>query len=275
MSSLATAVLILSSLYAVPRLLALGFLPGTPSSAPAASASSQSAGPCALCGSVLPGTDFCPHCGRLSHLVEITPQRRSWIDAVYVVAYPPLESVPEIKASLSPSGLIAESVVFASGDHYDLNVEKKRITVRGKIGNAGRGREMGYSATLEDTFDDRDRIRTREVHGEIQGDPDLFLYRRLDYGFSPAGRLDRIDFRSWYYRGSSDWKKRPSAWVRHSIGEIVLVRESGEGPVIRIETSVREGGRSLRGETEYHEPQSLIETVTSTNGAVDRIVRQH
>lgn len=264
---LIAAVLVLTAV-AAPPLVAASKGKSLDSLAPQPGPSDAS---CAFCRAAETLEDFCPHCGRLSRIGELSSDHRSWIDVPYVVTFPMFDTTPTIVAEFSAQGVSRESVVFASGDRYDMQMEKKGPVVHGKVGVAGRGREMGYSATIEDKLDDKLRIATRQVVGRIQGDPDRYLYRTLDYKYSPDDRLDRIEFKTWYYRGSSDWKKRPSAWVGHSLGEIVLRRQ--DGVLTAIETKVREGGRSLRGETEYGEPRLMTEAVTRAKDRIDRILR--
>jgi hypothetical protein len=129
-------------------------------------------GTCAFCRAAEPIEDFCPHCGRLSVIVGLPSDHRSWIDVPYVVTFPVLDAAPTISAEFSQQGLSRESVVFPSGDRYDMQIQKKGIEVRGKIGAAGQGKEMEYSATMEDRFDDQRRIATRQVVGKVQGNPD-------------------------------------------------------------------------------------------------------
>jgi len=229
--------------------------------------------PCPFCRLGLPREDFCPRCGRLSRLVATSTEHRFWGDAAYVIPFPPLESPPEINAEVSSEGLVRESVVFASGDRYELKREKNRIVVQGRVGLVGEGEEVDYGAEITDVLDDSGVLSSRSILGKVNGKPDTYLYRRLDYEYDGGGRLDRIRFKTWFYRDSSDWKKKPPAWLRHSMGEIALRRENGL--LERIETKFREGKRSLRGEPEYAAPELLSEVVNRIGDKVDRVRESH
>jgi hypothetical protein len=238
-----------------------------PSSAPV-----NEAAPCAFCRAPDSGQDFCPRCGRLSRLASTSSEHRFWADAPYVLGFPPFDSAPEIQSEFSALGLVHESVRFASGDRYDLKMERKVSVVHGRVGWMRGGKETDYSAEMEDVLDASQRLASRQVVGRLQGDPDMYLYRKLDYRYTPDGHLDRIEFKTWFYRGSSDWKKSPAAWLRHNSGEIVL-RHDANGAVTRIETTLRDGKRSLRGEPEYGGPRVLVELVIRGGDRVDRVTR--
>ena len=111
----------------------------------------------------------------------------------------------------------------------------------------------------------------REVRGSISGASDSHVYRKLEYSYEADGRLASIRFASSSYADSSDWKKKPAAWQRHARGEILLTREACR--LARIETTVRIGRRSLRGEPEYDDPiVTLEEIVRAADGSIERIV---
>ena len=184
---------------------------------------------------------------------------------------PPFDDHPVSEATLAPAGLQRESVRYGSGDRFELTNDKKSVIVSGKVGSAGRSKEMKYTGKIQDTLTDGKRLATREVFAHGQGDPDLYLYRKLDYAYGADGRLERIEFKSWTYRGASDWKEKPSTWVRHNAGTIALRRENGL--LSKIETTLREAGRSLRGELEYREPRSMTEQVVHDADKFDRVVR--
>ena len=226
---------------------------------------------CAFCRAPISGADFCPRCGRLARIVSTSSEHRFWNDVPYVLAFPPQGNAPEIETEFSPQGLVHESVRYASGDRYEMKVEKKGPVISGKVGWLKGGKETDYSAEMEDGFDPDGHLVTRQVTGKLNGSPDMFLYRRLDYKYA-GGRLDRIEFTTSFYRGPSDWKKSPAAWLRHSAGEIELQRD-GEGALIKIETTVRDGKRSLRGEPEYGERHLLVEFVVRDGGQVARVTK--
>jgi hypothetical protein len=123
-------------------------------------------------------------------------------------------------------------------------------------------------ATIRDAVDNG-RLAVREVIGSAS---DKALYRKLEYGYDAEGRLSAIRFSNSLYADSSDYKKHPAAWQRHSRGEIAMVRDSGR--LARIETTVRVGRRSLRGEPEYYAPTIFVEEIVrAADGSMERIVR--
>ena len=227
---------------------------------------------CAFCRAPLSSTDFCSHCGRLSRIVSTSSEHRFWADAPYVLAFPPLDNTPEIQSDFSENGLVHESVRYSSGDRYELKMEKKGPVVHGRVGWMQGGKETDYSADIEEVLDGSRRLSSRQVIGKVKADPDVYLYRKLDYRYSENGLLDRIEFKSWFYRGSSDWKKSPAAWLRHSAGEILMRRDS-TGVLTKIETTLQDGKRSLRGEPEYDEPHVHVELVTRNGDHVDRVMK--
>jgi hypothetical protein len=233
--------------------------PAAPADAPAAPTPVPAA-LCPYCRAPLPAADVCPHCGRFSPGAPDTSVGRSWIDAPYVLTFPPLENPPEIQSVMEAGRWVGESVHYASGDRYDLKQRKEGAEIAGRVGGMKGGKETDYTATMRDTLDGAGRLATRQVNGRVEGDPDLYLCRKLEYHYRDDGRLERIEFVTSFYRGSSDWKKSPAAWLRHSVGEIVLLRDA-DGTPTRIETAVREGRRSLRGEPEYAEPRHRAEIV--------------
>jgi hypothetical protein len=232
--------------------------PSAPTDAPPAPAP---AALCPYCRAPLPAADFCAHCGRFSPGGPDASGRRFWADAPYVLTFPPLENPPEVRSETDGGRWVGESVRYASGDRYDLRQKKDDAEITGRVGGMQGGKESDFTAEMQDTFDAAGRLASRQVTGRVKNDSDLYLYRKLDYRYRGDGRLERIEFVTSFYRGSSDWRKSPAAWLRHSVGEIVL-RRDGQGAPARIETTVREGRRSLRGEPEYAEPRLRVEVVT-------------
>jgi len=226
---------------------------------------------CPFCTSPNTGDDFCGRCGRLAFITDTSSAHRFWGDLSYIIAYPPLDAVPVINAETSPAGLVRELVQFPSGDRYELKSHRKGLLATGKVGNAGSNKEMAYSAEIIETLGEGDRLMARQVLGSVRGDPDLYLHRAFAYRYDTGGLLERIEFKAWFYRNSSDWKNRPSVWVRHNVGEILIRREDGR--LSRIETTLREGKRSLRGEPEYGAQRTLSELVTRSNERIDRVER--
>jgi len=229
-------------------------------SAPTPAPSAAPATICPFCRAPLAGADFCLHCGRLAPAGAASTQERFWVDAPYVLAFPPQENAPAIHSEFTAQGLARESVRYPSGDRYDLKVDKNGAAIEGRVGWLKGGMETDFSAEMQDTLDDSKRLVSRQVTGKLKGDPDVYLYRKLDYRYRKDGRLDRIEFTTSFYRGASDWRKSPAAWLRHSAGEIALRRDDSGG-LTQIETTLREGKRSLRGEPEYGEPRLRVELV--------------
>jgi hypothetical protein len=197
-------------------------------------------------------------------------ESRFWGDVPYVIPFPPRDSMPTIVSELAEKGLAKETVSFLSGDRFTMTMGKQGPEVEGHVNFGRTAKESDLRATVKEMIEGGHLV-AREIHGKLSGELNYHLYRRLDYLYTPAGLLDTIRFGSWYYDGASDREKKPGAWVRHAIGEIVLVRE--EGRLTRIETSIREGRRSLRGEPEYADPVVKVETIRRTaSGAIDRLV---
>lgn len=216
---------------------------------------------CPYCRATLPAADFCSHCGRFSPDGPDQSGRRFWADVPYVLAFPPQENAPEVRSGIEGGRWVGESVRYASGDRYEMRLKKERAEIAGRVGGMKGGKESDFTAEMEDTFDAAGRLASRQVTGRVKNESDLYLYRKLEYRYRGDGRLERIEFVTSFYRTSSDWKKSPAAWLRHSVGEIVLRRDPLGAPD-RIETTVREGRRSLRGEPEYAEPRLRVEMVT-------------
>ena len=227
---------------------------------------------CAFCRTPIAGADFCPRCGRLARLVSTSSEHRFWADAPYVLTFPPLDIVPEIQSEFSPQGLAHETVRYPSGDRYELKMEKKGPAISGKVSWMKGGKETDYTAEMEDGYDAQQRLITRQIMGKLKASSDLYLYRKLDYAYTGNGRLQRIQFTTSFYGNSSDWKKSPAAWLRHSAGQIDLERD-GAGALVRIETTIRDGKRSLRGEPEYAEPRLLVEFVVRDGDQIARVSR--
>jgi hypothetical protein len=242
----------------------------SPPEPPEATAATDSTLPCTFCRAPLPGTDFCPRCGRFAPAGADSAGRRFWADAPYVLSFPPQENPPDIQSEVTTAGFVGESVRYASGDRYELKQKKDGAAITGRVGGMRGGHETDYTAEMQDTLDDIGRLASRQVTGHVNTDPDTYLYRKLDYVYGADGLLERIGFVTSFYRGSSDWRKSPAAWLRHAMGEIVL-RRDGQGALTRIETTVREGRRSLRGEPEYAEPRLRVEVVTRNGDQVTGI----
>jgi hypothetical protein len=235
--------------------------PSAPSAPAESPAAPTPAALCPYCRAPLPAADFCAHCGRFSPGGPDASGRRFWADAPYVLTFPPQENPPEIQSAMEGGRWVGESVRYASGDRYDLRQKKDGAGIAGRVGGMQGGKETDFSAEMHDTLDAAGRLASREVTGRVHNDPDLYLYRKLDYRYRDDGRLERIEFVTSFYRGASDWRKSPAAWLRHSVGEIVLRRDAAGAPA-RVETTVREGKRTLRGEPEYAEPRLRVEIVT-------------
>jgi len=262
---------------AFAAVLAVAFLaswafPEEPSTPEAVKEAQAAATVCPFCRAPLAGGDFCPRCGRLSEIVSTSSEHRFWADVPYVLAFPPQGNVPEIRSELATQGLLRESVQYASGDRYDLRMEKNGPVINGRVGWMKGGKETAYAAEMQDTFDSSQRLASRQVMGRLKGNPETYLYRKLDYKHLEDGRLDRIQFVTSFYRGSSDWKRSPAAWLRHSAGEIVLRRDNN-GVLTKIETRLREGKRSLRGEPEYGEPHLRVELVAREGNQITRVTQ--
>ena len=260
---------LLATLAATPASPQKAPAPSEPPSAPAAAAPAVS---CPYCRSPLPAADFCAHCGRFSLAGPEDSVIRFWADAPYILTFPPQENPPEIRSEMDSGRWVGESVRYASGDRYDLRLKKDGAEITGRVGGMQGGKETDFSAAMQDTFDTAGRLATREVTGRVKSESDLYLYRKLEYRYRDDGRLERIEFLTSFYRGSSDWRKSPAAWLRHSVGEIVLRRDA-QGSTTRIETTVREGRRSLRGEPEYAEPRLRVEIVTRDGDRITGISR--
>jgi len=263
--TLATAVLLLTAAAGLAQEA------GPPASHPDAGAAGATGSiTCPYCRGSHDSDDFCPRCGRLSGMESTAAERRFWGDAPYVLAFPPRESPPSIAAELSENGLVKETVTYLSGDRYTMTMGKRGPEVEGRVNYGRTAQESDLRAKISDSIEDGGLV-AREIRGRISGDPDHYLYRKLDYVYSADGRLDAIRFGTWFYADESDRGKKPGAWLRHAMGEIVLVRE--ESRLVRIETTYREGRRSLRGEPEYADPVVTVESVRrSASGAIDRLV---
>jgi len=213
--------------------------------------------------------DFCTRCGRLARLTSTSAEHRFWGDAVYV-EFARFGDMPKLQAQFAAEGLIRESVTFNSGDRVEWSKGKKGLVIEGKVGGSDIRKEDTYKAEMTEKLDDENRVIQRSVWAKRNGDPDTHLYRVLDYKYTSDGLLDRIAFSTKVYLGASDWEKRPAAWIRHSGGEIVMVREAGT--LRAIETRVRTFKRSLRGEPELGEEKTMRETVVRSGDRVDAIV---
>jgi hypothetical protein len=224
---------------------------------------------CPFCRTAFGSDDFCTRCGRLARLTSTAADHRFWGDAVYA-EFARLGDIPKLEAQFSAEGLISELVTFGSGDRVEMSLGKKGVVIKGKVGGSAVRKEDSYKAEMSEKRDDGGRLIQRSVWSKRNGDPDVYSYRVVDYKYSTDGLLDRIAFATRAYLGSSDWEKRPAGWIRHSGGEIVMVREAG---MLRaIETKVRVFKRSLRGEPELGEEKTMRETVVRSGGLVDAVV---
>ena len=216
-------------------------------------------------------------CGRILRAMRTAGLRlpragavRFWGDASYVSPFPAAQAAPTITAELSDQGLVTETVVFSTGDRFTLTMKKGNARVEGHLGTGGGHAESDMEATIEDTLQEG-RLTVREILGSISGESKSHLYRRLEYLYGDDGLLASIRFATSLYVDSSDYKKKPAAWQRHARGEIVLTRVDGR--LSRIETTVRAGKRSLRGEPEYSDPTVTVEEVVrDLDGFMQRIV---
>lgn len=224
---------------------------------------------CPFCRAVLGSDDFCTRCARLARLTAPTVEHRFWGDAVYA-EFARFGDIPKLEAELSPDGLVHELVKFSSGDRISLTKGKKGVVIEGKVGGSAVRKEDSYKAEMTEKLDDGGRMIQRSVWAKRNGDPDTYTYRVVDYKYTADGLLDRIAFETKAYLGRTDWEKRPAGWIRHSGGEIVMVREAGT--LRTIETRVRVFKRSLRGEPELGEEKTLRETVVRSGGLVDAVV---
>jgi hypothetical protein len=188
----------------------------------------------------------------------------------YLIRFPPRNTAPTIVTELSERGLAREEVSLPTGDRYTTTRGKEGWEVEGHINYGQTIKGSDFKALVTHTIQ-AGHLESREVHGQISGKSDYHFYRRLDYIYSGDGSLERIRFSTSLYANASDWKKEPASWLRHAAGEIVMVRE--QGVLVRIETSEREGRRSLRGEPEYADPVVTVESLRrATNGAIDSLV---
>jgi hypothetical protein len=212
---------------------------------------------CPFCASVLTSVpDFCGSCGRLV-LDPRDPGKRSWIDAVFVVEYPFTEDEPTMDLQLDDDGVFVESVRFLSGDRYEASSSGSDREIVGTVHAFGTHKEVKYQATIDERRDDSGRIVRREVSGVVKSKPPRHLYRTLDYYYDEAGRLDKIESMTWHYRKAGDRKKVPSTWLHHDRAEIRAGYE--EGRLVRMEGSVREADRDLRGGVFFEEPVTFVE----------------
>ncbi len=235
-----------------------------------ATASPPPATACPYCRALRGADEFCNRCGRLVATVTTGTASRFWGDVPYVIQFPPADSEPTISADFSDAGIVRETVTLRSGDRYTFTPGPRGPAVEGRVSFGRSSKESRLHATIRDTVEGN-RLVAREVLGEISGSPNSYLRRKLDYLYTADGLLETVKFGTWFYPDASDWKKRPGEWSRHAVGEIALIREDGR--LTRVETTVREGRRSLRGEPEYAEPKVTVESARrAASGAIDRLV---
>lgn len=229
----------------------------------------QAAATCPYCHAARGADEFCARCGRLAFPSSTPGAVRFWGDASYVIPFPAAQAAPVIAAELTDQGLVKETVVFPTGDRFTLTMKKGNARVEGHVGTGGGHTESEMEATIQDTLEDG-RLTVREILGSISAESKSHLYRRLEYVYGADGLLASIRFATSFYAASSDYKKKPAAWQRHARGDIVLTRQ--EGRLTRIETTVRAGKRSLRGEPEYADPTVTVEEVVrDLDGFMQRI----
>jgi len=237
---------------------------------PVALEGEQAAAVCPYCRAARGADEFCARCGRLAFPSSTPGALRFWGDASYVIPFPAAQAVPVIAAELSDQGLVKETVVFPTGDRFTLTMKKGNARVEGHLGTGGSHTESEMEATIQDTVVEG-RLTVREIFGSISAVSKSHLYRRLEYVYGTDGLLASIRFATSFYADSSDYKKKPAAWQRHARGDIVLTRVGGK--LTRIETTLRAGKRSLRGEPEYADPTVTVEEVVrDPDGFMQRIV---
>lgn len=249
---------------AVALLLAAAALAREPAAPGTAAENPAPGAACPFCLERFSGNDFCPRCGRFAAAAAAADQR-FWGDIPYVLAFPPQENSPEIQSEITDKGLVRESVRYASGDRYDLEAKKSGTLIRGRVGWLTGGKETEYTAEMVDGWDASRRLVSREITGKLDAHPDMYLHRKLEYRYREDGRLEGIKFFTSLYRDGSAWKKSPASWLRHSRGEISFARDE-QGSLVRIETTLQEGKRSLRGEPEYASPTQRVDVVTRKEG---------
>lgn len=250
---------------AVIALAAIAFVlpPSWADTAPAATA-------CPYCRALLGADEFCPRCGRLVGMESSGASRRFWGDVPYLVQFPPSDAELTISSNVSDAGIVQETVTLRSGDRYTLTPGPDGAVVDGRVSFGRSSKESRLHATIRDTVLGN-RLVAREVLGEISGGQDAYFRRTLDYVYTTDGLLVTVKFGTWFYTSAADRKKRPGEWSKHAVGEIALVRQDGR--LTRIETTVREGRRSLRGEPDYAESRTTVESVQrAPGGAIDRLV---
>lgn len=226
---------------------------------------------CPYCRAQRSADEFCAHCGRLVGTATTGAANRFWGDVPYVLQFVPTDVDPVIAAEISDAGIARETVTLRTGDRYTWTPGPQGPVVEGRVNFGRTAKESRLHVTISDTVEG-DRLVAREILGEIASKPNAYLHRKLDYVYTADGLLESVKFGTWLYDDASDWKKRPGEWSRHAIGEIAFIRE--EGRLTRVETTVREGRRSLRGEPEYAEPKVIVETVKrAATGAIDRLVK--
>lgn len=230
----------------------------------------QVAAACPYCRAPRGEDEFCAHCGRLARTTKAPESVRFWGDAFYVVPFPPVNAEPVITAELADQGLVRETAVFSSGDRFTLSMKKNDARVQGRLGTGGGSGESHMEAAIHDSYFEG-RLTARVVEGSVSGKTKSYLYRKLEYGYGADGMLASIHFSTSTYARSSDWQKKPAAWLRHARGDILLIRDAGR--LSRIQTTVSVGRRSLRGESEYADPAVTVEEVVrGADGSIERIV---
>ncbi len=226
---------------------------------------------CPYCRALLGADDFCPRCARLVGMSATAATNRFWGDVPYLIQFPPSDTDLTISSKLSDAGIVEETVASRTGERYTWTPGPDGAEVEGRVSFGRSSKESRLQATIRDTVLGN-RLVAREILGEISGSPDAYLRRTLDYVYTTDGLLSAVKFGTWFFNSASDRKKRPGEWTKHAVGEIALVRQDGR--LTRIETTVREGRRSLRGEPEYMEPKTKVESAQrAASGAIDRLVK--
>ena len=225
---------------------------------------------CPYCRALLSADEFCPRCGRLVGMESTAASGRFWGDVPYLVQFPPSDADPTISSKISDAGIVQETVSLRAGDRYTWTPGPDGAVVEGRVSFGRSSKESRLRATIRDTVVGN-RLIAREVLGEISGSPNLHLRRTLDYVYTTDGLLATVKFGTWFYSSAADRKKRPGEWTKHAVGEIALVRQDGR--LTRIATTLREGRRSLRGEPDYADARTTVESVQrAPGGAIDRLV---
>ena len=135
--------------------------------------------------------DFCSKCGRLARLTATSAKHRFWGDAVYA-DFARFGDLPKLEAELASDGLVREVVTFNSGSRIEMSKGKKGFVIAGKVSGSDISKEDSYSAKMTAKLDGEGRLIQRLIWAKRNGDPDTYLYRVVDYQYTPDGLLDQI-----------------------------------------------------------------------------------